>query len=145
MMDARLLGADKLAVIGGRDVSFVVLRISLEAQEIVIAAIGDAGIFTAHRRSRLVNGAATGFRVEELADLAIILVLLAAHDPLITVAGLEIFLLEGLGAHVEMLGEPREITLADGDRGIRAAIAGALKAIVVLPHVVDTLPVHRTQ
>jgi beta-lactamase regulating signal transducer with metallopeptidase domain len=41
-----------------------------------------------------------------------------------------------------MFGKPLQITLADDDRGVGAAIAGALKAIVVLPHVVDASLAH---
>ncbi len=101
-----------------RDIGLVVLRIALEPQEIVIPAVRYARIFPAHRGPSIVDRAAPRLDIEELADLAVILVLLPAHDALIAVAGFQIFLLGGLGCQPEIFGEPCEIALVDRDRRI---------------------------
>src|SRR5215216_185048 len=123
-----------IQMMGGGNVGLVVLGVAFEAQEIVIAARRDAGIFAAHRGPCLVDRAAALLDIEELADPAEVFVLLAAHDALIAVGGLQIFLLEGFGREAEMLREPDDIALGDDDRRIGTAVAGALQAIVVLAH-----------
>src|SRR5215212_6753364 len=110
-----------IQMMGGGNVGLVVLRVAFEAQEIVIAARRDAWIFAAHRGPCLV-------------DPAVVFILLAAHDALIAVGGLQIFLLEGFEREAEMLRQPDDIALGDDDRGIGTAVAGALQAIVVLAH-----------
>jgi hypothetical protein len=124
----------------GGNVGLVVLGIALEAQEIIIAAARHAGIFAAHRGPCLVDRAAPLLDIEELADPAVVFVLLASHDALIAVSGLQIFLLEGLEREAEILRQPDDIALRDDDRGIGTAVAGALQAIVVLAHYLGHRP-----
>jgi hypothetical protein len=57
-----------------RDESLIVLGIALEAQEIVIAAVGDARILAADGGPRLVDRAAPRLDIEELADYDVIFV-----------------------------------------------------------------------
>src|SRR5262249_33073205 len=77
----------------------------------------------------LVDCAAALLGVEEPADAPEVLVLLAAHGILVTIA-LDREL--GLGlveAQIEVFGQPLHITLGEGDKRVGAAIPGALLAI----------------
>src|SRR5215210_4218714 len=64
---------------GGNELR-VLLGPALEAEEIVIAAAGGAGIGAADRRPPLVDGAAARHGIEELADGAVDRVRLVAQD-----------------------------------------------------------------
>ncbi len=78
----------------------------------------------------MINRAAAFLGVEELADLAVNLVLLAAHDALVAVGLLEIFLL-GLGErHVKMPGDAFGVAILHLNDGVGAAVARAFHAIV---------------
>ena len=54
----------------------------------------------------MINRAAAFLGVKELADLAVDFILLAPHDTLVAVGGLEELLLRRLERQVEMLGDP---------------------------------------
>ena len=74
----------------------------------------------------MVNCAAPRIGIEELADLAEVLVGLAPHHPLVAMRRLEIFLF-GLGrSEIKVLGNTLRVFVFHFDHGIGTAIARAL-------------------
>src|SRR5215218_2019413 len=113
----------------------VLLGPALEAEEIVIAAAGGAGIGAADRRPPLVDGAAARHGIEELADGAVDRVRLVAqnHFP-----GLVAFLgklpRDRLRGQPQVHREPGHVGWLDGNAGIGAAVGGAAVTVVEARH-----------
>ena len=118
-----------LDVPGRGDVVFVFLGIPLGHQETVIAAAA-AGILAAYGGPGSIDGAATLVGIEELADLAEMLVGLAAHGIFRFFIHLGELLARRFKGQLEVLGQTLDVALVERDQGIRAAIARALRAII---------------
>ena len=111
--------------------SSIFLRPALGHQEIVIAAARRSREFAADLRVRLIDRAAAFLRVEELADITEMLVLLAAHGEFGAVLRLGELRLGGAIAQPEMLRQPLDIGLLELDKRIGTAIARTVRAVVL--------------
>ena len=117
-------------MVGDRDVGFIFLAVAFEFQEIIIAAVTFTREHAAGGGPGVVNRTAAFLGVKELADLAIDLIFLTAHDALVTVGLLEEFLL-GLGErHIKMLGDAFGIAVLHFNDGVGAAVARTFHAII---------------
>lgn len=108
----------------------IILVAAFELQEIVIATALFVGEFPADSGAGFVDGAAPSRRIEEPADSSKVLIFLAAHDAFVAV---RLFGELGLGllvGHAMVLGEPLDVSLLKSNDRVRAAIAGAVQAIV---------------
>ena len=77
-----------------------------------------------------IDGAAAFLGIKEPADLAVNLVVLAAHDALVAVGFPEEFLL-GLGErHIKVLGDAFGIPVLHFNDGVGAAVARTFHAVV---------------
>ena len=119
-------------VVGGRDEVVVFLGVALESEKIPIAAIVLARKVAAGPGPRLIDGAAARLDVEELADAAVIFVLLAPHHALVAVGRFEELLFRFLDREAEILGDAVRVAVAHFDDRIGAAIAGAFQAVIFL-------------
>src|SRR5262245_15704979 len=100
---------------GACDEFGIALRLALERQEIVVAAAPIAGIAAAGSGAGRVDGAAPLVGVEEPADAAEVLILLAAHGVLVAPAlhcELGLGFVEG---QVEVPCESLDVPLGEGD------------------------------
>ena len=120
-----------ILVIGDGDERIVVLAAALVHQKIIVAAAAVAGIFAAGGGARMVDRAAPLFRVEELADAAVVFIALAAHQIFMAVAFAREALLRRVERQLEILGEAFDVALVERDDRIRAAVARALQTIIV--------------
>ncbi len=121
----------QLVVPGSGDEVFVFLGVSLEAQEVVVAAAAGAWKLTADFGPALVNCASTGLTVQETAHRAEVLVaLVAEHAFVLLVAGLGVLRPRLLDADPMVLGEAGNISLADDDSGIGATVGGTFPAVI---------------
>jgi fumarate hydratase class II len=118
-------------VIGDGDELVVFLAATLVHQEIIVAAAAGTGVGAARGRTRRVNGAASLFGVEELADAAEVFIALAAHDVLVAVGGAREAALRGLEFQIKMLREAFDVTLVQGNDRIRTAVSRAIQTIVL--------------
>ena len=108
----------------------VFLGAALGQQEVVIAAGLAAGILAADGGARRVDGAAALFGIEEAADAAEMLIVLAAHGIGLVALDLGEFGARFLEGKAEMIGQPLDVALLEADHGVGAAIARALRTIV---------------
>ena len=118
-------------VTGCGDEIRIILRTALKFQEFVIAAFALAGIITATSRARLVNRTAAFFRIEKLADAAVMLVFLPAHNARIAMGRAEKLLLSDGDRQFKMRGNSFSITLGDDYDRIGAAIARTFRTIIL--------------
>ena len=107
----------------------IFLMTSLPTKEIVVAAAGSVRVLVAYTRPGVVNGAATGFGVQEHADGAEEIVLLMTEN-LLALNRLGEPLFGGLGIDSEMARQPVQVTLIDGNPVVAAAVGGAFEAVV---------------
>src|SRR5262249_14138104 len=110
----------------------IVLRPALEREEIVVATAAVAGIAAAGGGARRIYGAAALLGVEEAAEAAEGLILLAAHGVFVSPALGGEFCLCLPEAQIELLREPLHVALGERDQRIGAAVAGTFAAVVHL-------------
>ena len=103
----------------------IVLGAPFESQKIVIAASFGIGKIAADFGARFINRATAFLGVKEPANLAEMLVGLAAHCVLAAVFLACKRLFGGLKVHVVMFGKALNITLLQGNQGIGTAVARA--------------------
>ena len=109
----------------------VALGAALEAQEVVVAAAGAAGILTADAGARLVDRAAAGLAAQEPAGGAVDRIRRLAKDDLpLIFAGLGKLLRRRLRADPEVPREPSDVRRLDRDARIGAAIGRTAVTIV---------------
>ena len=125
-----------ILVAGHGDERFVFLAAAFVHQKIIIPATAGAGIIAAGGRARVIDSAAAFFGVEELADAAEVFVSLAAHEVFITVAFARELGLRRFNRHLEVPRQAIDVALVQRNHRIRAAIAGAVQA-VILGHLVS--------
>ncbi len=78
----------------------------------------------------MIDAAAAGFGVKELADFAEVLIFLPPHDALVAVSGFEKFLLSFFGCEVEIARNAGGVFVFHFDDGVGAAIAWAFQAVI---------------
>ena len=117
-------------MVGDRDVGFIFLAVAFEFQEVIIAAVALTREHATGGRPRLIYRAAAFLGVKELADLAIDLVFLAAHDALVAMGLLEKFFLSLGERHIKMLGDAFGIAVLHFNDGVGAAVARTFQAII---------------
>ena len=105
--------------------------LALELQEVVVAALVAVGIFAAHGRAGVVDGAGTLVLVEEHAHRLEDVILAVAQHLVSVFHLLGEALLRRFGADVEMLGEALDVARLDLDVVVAAAIAGAFRAVAL--------------
>ena len=103
---------------------------AFELQKIVITALVTVGILATYRWAGRVDGAAAFLGVKELADFAVNLVFLPAHDALVAVGFLEEFLLSFGERHIKVLGDALGIPVLHFNDRVGAAIARTFHAVV---------------
>ena len=119
-------------MIGDGDERRVVLRLALVHQKIIIAAAAlFTGIVAAGGGAGFIDRAAPRLGVKKLADAAEVFVGLAPHQKFVAVANAGEALFRGREAELVVLGEALDVTLVERDDGVRAAIAGAIEAVVM--------------
>ncbi len=104
-----------ILVIGNGDERVVVLAAALVHQKVVVAAAAVAGIFAAGPRAAVINRAAAFLRVEELADAAVMLIALSAHQIFVAVAFARVALLRRIERDVEIFREALDVALVERD------------------------------
>src|SRR4051812_34039904 len=108
----------------------VFLAIAFMLQEAVIAAGRAAGILAADGRPGGIDAAAARLGIEELANLAEMLIGLAPHGIGLLGIDLGIFFTGFLEGKTEMVGQPLNVLLGQGDQRVGTAITGAFGAII---------------
>ena len=88
---------------GHGDEGAVLLAAALVHEEVVVSAAAAARIFAAGGGAGVIDRAAPFFGVEELADTAVVLVALAAHDVFVAVGFARVALLRGFERQLEVL------------------------------------------
>jgi predicted ATP-dependent serine protease len=99
--------------------------------QVVVAAAAGAGERAAYGGTRRVDGAAALLGIEEAADLAVQLVLLAPHGVLAAMLLLGKRPLGIIEGEIVMAGQPLDIPLIQGDERVGTAVTGTFPAVIL--------------